>query len=397
MSKAIGLWCLASSLALVTVFAGDLRAQPYPTRAIQIIVPTASGGGLDMVARLTGAQLARRLGQSVVIVNRPGAGNVIGTQMAARAEPDGYTLLLANATSHGANQAFYPKLPYDTITDFTPISLIGTTPQLVVTGNSVPAKSIKEFIQLAKARPGQLNLGSGGTGAQSHLSGEMFKLVTGIEMVHIPYNGAGPALTALMTGETHIFFPAASGAIPYVLSGRLKALAVSGTKRLQVVPGVPTLSEQGITGFDTSPWYALVGPRGLPASVLTRLNREVAEIVQIAEFKQQLSALGVEAQSNSPQRMRRDHQGGSRAMDQARQGNRSNRQVVEPAGPVLVLLDANAGRLDELGHSRDIVPDDNCKLLRRAAYRFDADSKQPFLRGRGLNELRKFLVQPPDD
>lgn len=301
MSKAIWSSYFALSLTLFTGYSGDLWAQSYPTRAIQIIVPTAPGGGVDFLARLTGTRLAESLGRPVVTVNRPGAGNVIGTQLAARAEPDGHTLVLANPTSHGVNQAFYLKLPYDTVKDFTPITLIAAAPHLLLTSNSVSAKSVKEFIQLAKATLGQLNLGSGGTGAQSHLSGELFKLVTGIKMVHIPYNGVGPAFAAILSGDIQILFAPTTGALPHVQSGRIKALGISGVKRSQLVPDLPTLNEQGVTGFDTNPWYALLGPRGLPRPIVTRLNREVVTFVHTADFKQKLSAVDAEPIGSSPE------------------------------------------------------------------------------------------------
>lgn len=292
---------LVFSLLVLVICTMDTMAQPYPTRPIRLIVSVAPGGGMDFIGRLVGAKLSERLGQPVIIDNRVGAGNIVGTEILVRAAPDGYTLAMGNNSSHGVTPAVKSKLPYDAIKDFTPIVVIASAPQLMVTGNLVQAKSVTEFIALAKARPGQLNFGSGGPATQTHLAGEMFKFVTGTSLTHIPYKGSGPSFTALLGGEIQLLFAPTTGAMAHIQSGRLRALGITGIKRSQLLPDIPTLTEQGIAGFEGNAWYALLGPAGMPRPVVARLNQEVVKIVNTADVRQKLTTVGAEAVGSTPE------------------------------------------------------------------------------------------------
>ena len=290
-------------LYLLVLTAGTLNvsAQSYPSRSVRLIVSVAPGGGMDFVGRLVAARLSETMGQPVVVDNRVGAGNIVGTEIVARAAPDGYTLTMANNSSHGVEPALKSKLPYDVIKDFTPIVVIASAPQLMVIGNTLPAKSVKEFVALAKSKPGQLNFGSGGPATQTHLAGEMFMHVSGTRLTHVPYNGVGPAFTALLGAEIQLLFAPTTGAMAHIQAGRLRALGITGTKRSQLVPDIPTLSEQGISGFEAGAWYALLGPAHLPKSVVTRLNQEVVKMANTPEFKQRLITVGAEAVGSTPE------------------------------------------------------------------------------------------------
>ncbi|MBI3043427.1 MAG: tripartite tricarboxylate transporter substrate binding protein [Betaproteobacteria bacterium] len=280
----------------------DGLAQSYPTRPIRLIAPFAPGGGVDLIARLLGAGLGRSdsLGQTVVVDNRAGAGGAIGAEIAARAEPDGYTLLLGNSTTHGVNQAYF-RLPYDSVRDFTPITLVASAPLVLATAGALPVKSVKEFIALAKARPGQLNYGSAGRGSVTHLTMELFKVVTGVNVVHIPYKGVGPAFTAMMTGEIQCIIVAVTASMSHVRAGRIKALGITGVRHSRLLPDVPTLAEQGVAGFDADYWYGLLGPARMPRRIVARLNQEALRIIGGAEFKQKMIAQGVEPTGSAPE------------------------------------------------------------------------------------------------
>lgn len=296
-------WFLAA-LGAMPVFGISVTksyAQGYPDRPIRMVVPFAPGGGVDFTGRLMARKLTETLGQSVVVDNRTGAGGVLGVEIVARATPDGYTLTVTNNSSHGANQALYPKLSYDTIGDFTPVSTIATAPHILLVASSVPANSVKELIALARAKPGALNYGSAGRGSQSHLSGELFKHVTQTSVVHIPYKGSGVVMSAALSGEIQMLFASSPGAMPHVRAQRLKALGVSGTKRSRIFPELPTLSEQGLTGFESSPWFALLGPRGLPRPIVTRLNREIVGAVADADVQKSLFTAGAEPVGSTPE------------------------------------------------------------------------------------------------
>lgn len=290
--------CLLSGLLMSGFTAGPLWAQGYPARPVQLIVPFAPGGSIDFVARLTGTKLGEGLGQPVVIVNRDGAGGTIGANAAARSAPDGYTLTIGINSTHVLGPVFNSKIPYNALTDFTPISIIASSPQLLLTGASQPSKSLKELVALAKAQPGKLNFGSSGIGGDSHLAGELLKHTTGINLVHVPYKGN--SMNALAGGEIQVQFSGIVGGIPLIQAGRLRALAITGIKRSESLPDVPTFREQGIAGFDeASQRYLLLGPAGLQPAVVQRLNREMQRVVANADFKAKMLPTGAEPVGSS--------------------------------------------------------------------------------------------------
>lgn len=286
---------------LMLACAAPTSAQSYPTRPVVIVAPVPPGGGVDRLARLIATRLSENFKQPVLVENRPGAGNIVGADYVAKAKPDGYTLVLANNSSHGVAQAVDPKVPYDCIKDFTPISAIAHAEHLVVTHPRIPAATLKEFIELAKRRPGELNFGSAGSGTQTHLSVELLKYRTRTNMVHVPYKGTGPALTALAVGEIQLLFATTTAAMPLVKSGRFKALAITGLKRSESLPDVPTLASQDIKGFETAAWYGVAGPAGMPKPVVALLNQEIVKIVKSAEFGKQITRDGVEPLGSTPE------------------------------------------------------------------------------------------------
>ncbi len=301
MSRLQGIAHFLIALAAAMMCGVNVSAQPYPTRTIQIVAPFTPGGGVDLMARLVAARLSESFGQSVVIDNRTGAGGAVGADFVARAAPDGYTLLVGNNSTHGVSQAVNPKLSYDTIKSFTSISLIAAAPNLLLTGPSVPVKSLNEFIALAKMKPGELNFGSSGIGSQNHLSGELFNYMAGTKIVHVPYRGSiGPGFAALLAGEIQLFWASTTGATQHISTGRLKALAITGVKRTQVAPEVPTFLEQGVKGFETGPWYALLGPASLPSPITTLLHREVVALAATGSFQKKLAGEGAEPIASTP-------------------------------------------------------------------------------------------------
>ena len=277
-------------------------AESYPTKPIRLITPAPPGGATDIMARSLAQKLAEALGQQVVVDNRGGGGTIIATQLTARALPDGHTLLLANA-AFGTNPALVKDLPYDTLRDFAPVTLVADSPLVFVAHPSLNVASIKELIAAAKARPGQINYGSSTPGTGGHLSVEMLKWMAGIDLVHIPYKGAGPAVTALLAGEVPLMCTSPLPTLPHIKSGKLRALAMTGRARSRALPEVPTVAESGLTGFQSSLWYALLAPVGTPAAVIQRLNREVARIVRLPAVSEQLLAQGAEPIANSPQEL----------------------------------------------------------------------------------------------
>jgi tripartite-type tricarboxylate transporter receptor subunit TctC len=265
-------------------------AQSYPAKSIRLIVPFAPGGSTDVLGRLVAQRLSRGLGQNVFVDNRAGGGTNIGAELAARAAPDGYTLLMSTSTQ-AINVTLYPKLAYDLVKDFTAVSPIGTSPSILVVHPSVPAKTVKELVALAKARPGQLTYASSGSGSTAHLAGELFKLTAGIDLVHIPYKGAGPAQIDLVGGHVHSMFGFTAGVLPHLKAGKLRALGVTSDKRLPDMPDLPTLREAGVRDYEVSVWYGLLAPAGTPNDVVTLLNSETAKSVK--ELAPKFGDLGV--------------------------------------------------------------------------------------------------------
>jgi tripartite-type tricarboxylate transporter receptor subunit TctC len=291
---------LAFAITLIALVA-RAAAQDYPSKPIRLIVPFPPGGGNDTMARTVGHQLTAALGQQVVIDNRAGAGGIIGAETAAKAAPDGYTLFLGGVGSHGINPNLHAKLPYDPVRDFAPVTLIASAPLILVVHPSVPAKSVKELIQLAKAKPGQLNFASNGAGGSSHLAAEMFKMMTATAMVHVPYKGLSPALTDLLSGQVQLMFSSTVAILPQVRAGRLRSLALTAAKRSPALPDVPTVAESGVAGYETASWYGVLAPAGTPQPIVDRLNREIVRIVQLPEVRERLAAEGAEPVGNSPE------------------------------------------------------------------------------------------------
>ena len=268
------------------------QAQPYPTSTVRIVVPFPAGGGVDSLGRLTAVKLSENLGRTFVVENRGGANGMIGSEVVAKSAKDGYTLMV-NGANFVTSPSLYKKSPYDPIKDFEAISLIAFGPNVLVAHPSLPAKSVTELILLAKARPGEIGFAGSGSGSTPHLAGELFNVMAGVKMVHIPYRGTGPAMIGLLGGEAMTMFLPAINAGPHVKTNRLRALAVTSRERLSAMPALPTVAEAGLKGYESSQWYGLFAPAGTPADILTVLNTNVAKIMQAADIKQRLSDEGV--------------------------------------------------------------------------------------------------------
>jgi tripartite-type tricarboxylate transporter receptor subunit TctC len=290
------------SAAVLAVFSVGAAAQDYPSRRIQIIVPYTAGGSSDYVARSVAAKIQGPLKQPVVVENRPGGNAHIGTEYVAKSAPDGYTLLLAGMTTHAAAPALYKKLPYDPVKDFAPISNCIDSPIAVVAHTSVRAGSLDELVAYARANPGKLNYGSAGVGNTLHLAGEVFRSVTGVDIVHVPYKGASQALTDLLGGRIQLMFDLPQTPLANIQAGKLKALAVTGTQRLAILPQVPTAAEAGLPAFHFSTWIGLVAPVGTPAAIVQRLHQEIVAALAQPDLRESFSQRGmVVAPSESPE------------------------------------------------------------------------------------------------
>jgi tripartite-type tricarboxylate transporter receptor subunit TctC len=287
----------AAVFALCGAAAGA-SAQSYPTKPVRVIVPFPAAGGTDLFARAVAQKLSGTLGQQVIVDNRSGAGGMIGCELVAKAPPDGYTLLITSSSTHVISPHITRKPPYDAIRDFTPISLLASAPNLLVVHPSVPARTVRELVALAKSQPGQLNYASNGAGTLSHLTGELFKLKTGAQFVHIPYKGGPPALIDLVSGQVSMLFTAVPTASVHMRAGRLRAIALTGEKRLLTLKEVPTVSET-IPGFESSQWWGMFGPAGLPAELVTRLNGEVEKILRAPEVRARFASDGADALGGS--------------------------------------------------------------------------------------------------
>jgi tripartite-type tricarboxylate transporter receptor subunit TctC len=285
---------LLAALALIQTLSPSALAQSYPSRTIRVIVPFSPGGASDTAGRIIGQKLSERWGQQVVVDNRPGAGGTIGTGIAAKAPPDGYTLLLGSSTELAVNPNLYSKLSYDTTRDFVPLALIASTPLLVVTHPSVPVKSVKQLVALAKARPGELNYASSGNGATTHLAAEMFKRAAGIDLVHVPHTGSAPAVVSMMSGQTQLGLFAIPAVLPQARAGKLRALAVTSANRVSTAPEIPTLAESGYAGASIVIWNAMVAPAGTPAEITAKLGAEIIDILKLADVQKSFSNQGAE-------------------------------------------------------------------------------------------------------
>ncbi|MGE5525402.1 MAG: Bug family tripartite tricarboxylate transporter substrate binding protein [Rhodospirillaceae bacterium] len=280
---------------------GLAQAQGYPAKPVRMIVPFPAGGATDIVARLVAQKMTESFGQQVLVDNRGGAAGTIGSDAAAKAAPDGYTLLVGTSSTHAIAPSLYAKLPYDPVKDFTPVAGLATSTITLSAHPSVPARNVKELIALAKARPDMLSFASSGAGGVSHLVGEMFKAQAGIQMLHVPYKGDAPALADLVGGQVSLEFGTAVAFLPYIQSGKLRALAVTSLKRSPALPDVPTVSESGLKGFEALQWFGVFAPAGTPRDLVTRLNSEILRIVQTGELKERLGKLASEAMPGSPE------------------------------------------------------------------------------------------------
>lgn len=288
---------------LLLFFASSLHAQIWPTKPIRIIVPFAPGGPADLLPRLIGPKLTEAWGQPVVVENKPGAGGNIGMDLGAKSAPDGYTLVIGPTGNLVVNPHLYPSLPYDVFRDFAPVTLIATFSNVLVVNPEVAAKTVPELIALAKAKPGTLTYGSPGTGSQAHLGGEFLRLLAGIDISHVPYNGTAPALRDLLGGQITFMFAQTSAALPQVQAGKLRALGVASAKRATQLPDVPTIAESGLPGFEAVSWYALLAPAATPKEIVAKIQTEVARILQLPDIREKLAAQGGEPVGGTPEQL----------------------------------------------------------------------------------------------
>lgn len=290
----------APALVLVAASAAAQAPQAYPNRPIRLIAAQAAGAGTDIASRLFAQKLSDALGQQVVVDNRPGAGGIIGTELAAKAAPDGYTLMTA-AITQAVLPSIHRKLPFDMVKDFSGVSQLIAYPFLVVVHPAVPARSIKDLVALARAKPGQLNYASSGNGASAHLATELFKSMAGVDFVHVPYKGVAAATVAVVGGEANLGFYSASATLPHVKAERLRALAVTGPKRSLSFPELPTVAEAGVPGYEVVTWAGIIVPAGTPRPIIGRLNRELVRAVQMPDVKERLAAMDFEPVGSSPE------------------------------------------------------------------------------------------------
>lgn len=289
---------VAGVCACITVAA---NAQTYPIKPIRFVVPFTAGGGSDLVARTVAQKLTEALGQSVIVDNRAGAAGTIGTDIVAKSPPDGHTLLLGSNGPLAINPHLYVKLPYDAVRDFAPVSLVTVMPFLLVTHPSLPVRSVKELIALAKARPGQLNYGSPGSGSTTHLANELLKSMTGIQITHVPYKGVAPAAIDLISGQVQMMSGDLSTLLPHVKAGKMRGLAVTAARRSSLLPDMPTISESGVAGYDASGWFGVLVPAGTPQAIVGRLNASIVKGISSPDARERLGAFGGDVATGSPE------------------------------------------------------------------------------------------------
>ena len=277
--------------ALVTV-ATSVSAQPYPNKPIRLVVPFPAAGTTDILARDIGQRLTETLGQPVVIDNRPGAAGNVGSDIVAKSAPDGYTLLMCTVSSHAINPGLYSKLPYDHIKDFAPVILVARVPNVLEVNPGVPVYTVADLIKLAKEKPGEINFASSGSGTSIHLSGELFKTMTGVNMVHVPYKGSAPAITDLIGGQVQVMFDNLPSSLQQIKAGKLRAIAVTSAQRSPALPDLPTIAESGLPGFEATSWFGVLAPAGTPPAIINRLNAEINKWLQSPDGKEKLLAQG---------------------------------------------------------------------------------------------------------
>lgn len=295
-----GLLLCASLIGAGQLVPSQGYAQTYPAKTVRIIVPFAPGGGTDFVARILAQKLTESLGQSVVVENRAGAGSTIGTELVAKAAPDGYTLLV-NAIAHAINASVYRKLPFDSVKDFTPVAHLTSSPYIVLIHPSMPVRSIKDLIVLARTRPGELTYASAGKGSSTHLATEFFKMLAQVDILHIPYKGGAPALTDLLRGEVALNVASLPIAIPHVRAGKVRPLAVTGSTRARIMPELPTVAEAGVADYEFSGWYGMLAPAGTRPEIVIRLNADVTRVLGLPEVRERLASDGSEAVGGTPE------------------------------------------------------------------------------------------------
>jgi tripartite-type tricarboxylate transporter receptor subunit TctC len=299
------IFTIATGLAFTAAASSASAQTAFPNKLVRIIVPFSPGGASDALPRLIATPLSSMWGQSVIVENRPGAAGNIGMELGAKAAPDGYTLTSAPVGNLALNPHLYSKLSFDVLKDFTPITLVGSVQNVLVIHPSVPARSVKELIALLKARPGELTYASGGVGTQAHMAGELFKAMTGTDMTHIAYKGVGASVTDLLGGHVAMIFAQVHSVMPYIQSGKLRALGVASVKRVSQLPNVPTIAEAAnLRGFEAVSWYALVGPAGMPKEVVAKIHADVAKVIQLPDVREKLGNMGVDAVGSTPEQLR---------------------------------------------------------------------------------------------
>ena len=292
---------LAAIAAIAIAGSSAAQTPAYPTKPIRLVVPFPPGGATDIIARAVAQKLGEAWGQSIVVDNRPGAGGNIGTELVAKAPPDGYTLEMGTVGTHAINASLYAKIPFDHVKDFAPIILVAGVPNVLEVTPSLPVNSVQELIAYAKANPGKLNFASSGNGTSIHLSGELFKVMTGVQMTHVPYKGSAPAIQDLLSGQVQLMFDNLPPSLPQIKAGRLHALAVTSATRAPALPDVPTVAESGLPGFEASSWFGLLAPAGTPPAIIAKINAEVATWLASPEGKEKLASIGANAAGGSPE------------------------------------------------------------------------------------------------
>ena len=294
--------CTLATVAIVALLAGAttfVNAQTYPARPIRFIAPYVPGGGVDFVSRVVAMKLSETIGQQVIVENRPGGGTNIGSELVARAAPDGYTLLVGGVPNT-VNTIFFKKLPYDVVKDFAPISQMTTAPNILALHPSLPVRSVKDLIALAKSRRGELTFASAGIGSSNHLSGELFRVMAGIDIIHVPYKGGGAAVTDLLAGQVSMYFGTTPSTVPHVRTGKLRALAVTTAKRSRATPDIPTMAEAALPGFENAAWHGLLAPAATPPAIIAKLHTEVVRVLRMPEVVERMGAQGVDVIASTP-------------------------------------------------------------------------------------------------
>ena len=297
---AVARWLAAAVMATCVLVAPSAWAQTFPSKPVKLVVPFPPGGSLDNVGRLLAQKLSEAWGQQVVVENKPGAGGNIGADAVAKSPPDGYTVVMGALSTHAVNPSLYKTMPYDAVTDFAPLSLVAITPNVLIVKTGAPIASVKDLVAYAKANPGKTNFGSGSNGSAGHLAGELFKLETGTDVMHIPYKGGAPALQALLAGDTQFMFDNLANAMAQVKGGTVRAIAVTTAQRSKLVPELPTMAEAGLPGFDISTWFGLMAPAGTPPDVVARWNAEIVKALNAPDVREKMLAQGAEPAPMTP-------------------------------------------------------------------------------------------------